>query len=767
MSSESISEFKDKKPRVFFPTGWANAVVRWIQGIHSESGTIKTRNTINPTDKSASLDVDIPVLVEKSKELLLKSFVGRGDETAIDCESLIVKDGKFAVSEAWLDGRKKKKTDDDGTESKSDDDGEGNGDEENESESGDGCSCLYPFKTEKFTNGSGVAGFIIYLPQDSFVVDNVPISITSGLTACNEKGADWYYLPTPQVTTGKRWYLRIEESSNTVSGSVSIVNTDNNTSVRFMPIASISFNEEGTMQYIVGSVFGMKVGDSSSGSGSGSGTGSDDIGQITANPPYLTVRRTHYTDLYSQNEIPEIWIKAQGLTAGDGAIFKRITNTNIKLVLGTFQSEGLTLQDQIPYPNFNNRPSDRTSLYPKNSLKPLVTFRYLLGDESTYDDTPWIYCGSKREFESGSFDIYAVVMSVVMNHYDAEYSIINYYNITKVTQVTEDLYQAEGEWRDRRTKDANVINGNTVYTVVLLSTEPLSMSDIQFIESDRDQCEATTYETGVLGTQTSIAHYRKEKYSVLSKRQLFAGKVATISNMEVTQVATFSDGTGSVECAVVFKDWDGTTLKSMTVAYNGTAVPPNDPTRTNYEFAGWDRPSMANITTDTTITATYSELHTVTFIDWNNSVLKTEKVADGQDATPPSDPTREDYIFTGWSSTSTDIHYSKTIQAQYRRDIVEFGFEIGLKDGTWSGNGETSADANSVRIIIDRRKSLAEQIFNKGWVTRSGYELIGLCQNWSANNVDYPLTAMPADLDPYNNGSGKAYCVWQEIQDGE
>ena len=47
------------------------------------------------------------------------------------------------------------------------------------------------------------------------------------------------------------------------------------------------------------------------------------------------------------------------------------------------------------------------------------------------------------------------------------------------------------------------------------------------------------------------------------------------------------------------------------------------------------------------------ETFTVTFVDYDGTVLKTETVESGNNATPPADPTREGYEFTGWHSPHT------------------------------------------------------------------------------------------------------------------
>lgn len=53
--------------------------------------------------------------------------------------------------------------------------------------------------------------------------------------------------------------------------------------------------------------------------------------------------------------------------------------------------------------------------------------------------------------------------------------------------------------------------------------------------------------------------------------------------------------------------------------------------------------------------------HTVTFLDWDGSVLKTESVDEGADAVPPAAPSRPGYAFTGWD---TDYHNTVCMPAR-------------------------------------------------------------------------------------------------------
>ena len=120
---------------------------------------------------------------------------------------------------------------------------------------------------------------------------------------------------------------------------------------------------------------------------------------------------------------------------------------------------------------------------------------------------------------------------------------------------------------------------------------------------------------------------------------------------------------------VTFKDYDETILKQEVVEEGHSATAPKDPEREGYNFIGWDK-EYINVTKDTSIIALYEKIekpvvmeYTVTFVDYNGTVLKKEIVQEGQNVNPPTNPIKEGYKFDGlyldnekWSS----IGYSVT-----------------------------------------------------------------------------------------------------------
>ena len=116
---------------------------------------------------------------------------------------------------------------------------------------------------------------------------------------------------------------------------------------------------------------------------------------------------------------------------------------------------------------------------------------------------------------------------------------------------------------------------------------------------------------------------------------------------------------------VTFVDWNGTVLKTQTVEEGSSATAPSNPSREGYTFTGWDK-AFTNVTSDLTVTAQYSiKQYTVTFKDWDGSTIITRTVNHGSSATAPSDPNRDGYNFIGWDKAFNNVTSDLTITAQY------------------------------------------------------------------------------------------------------
>ena len=108
-----------------------------------------------------------------------------------------------------------------------------------------------------------------------------------------------------------------------------------------------------------------------------------------------------------------------------------------------------------------------------------------------------------------------------------------------------------------------------------------------------------------LGTDTSITSVT----ATMTKKSGWKTYNVKFTNM----VYTVTYELASVSYTVTFKDWDGTVLKTQTVASGGAASAPDNPTRSGYAFSGWDK-DYNHVTSDLVVTAQYTKNPIITFI---------------------------------------------------------------------------------------------------------------------------------------------------------
>lgn len=206
---------------------------------------------------------------------------------------------------------------------------------------------------------------------------------------------------------------------------------------------------------------------------------------------------------------------------------------------------------------------------------------------------------------------------------------------------------------------------------------------------------------------------------------------------------------------VTFWDHDATLLDTQTVAAGADAVPPAVPGREGYIHTGWV-PDYHNIQADMQLTAQYeaedpdAKKFTVTFLDWDDTVLKTTLVLPGGDAETPKDPYREGYTFTGWRPAVTNIQEHTTVYAQYeKKDSTESQFTVRFID--WDDT-----------VLYTQKVNAGEDAILPAVPGRTGYTFTG----WRP-----AVTAVTKDIDTYaqyekGDGSGSGGNGGNGGQDG-
>jgi hypothetical protein len=148
---------------------------------------------------------------------------------------------------------------------------------------------------------------------------------------------------------------------------------------------------------------------------------------------------------------------------------------------------------------------------------------------------------------------------------------------------------------------------------------------------------------------------------------VLAGDDDTVAT-SLTNVRENIDAVASYDAIVYvvrFEDYEGTLLGTDEVLSGEDAVPPVDPTREGYDFTGWS-PSYNDVTGDLTVVAEYRiKTFTVTFVNFDGTVIDMQTVEWNTGATAPEVPEREGYEFTGWDREFDPVTSDITVTAQY------------------------------------------------------------------------------------------------------
>ena len=141
---------------------------------------------------------------------------------------------------------------------------------------------------------------------------------------------------------------------------------------------------------------------------------------------------------------------------------------------------------------------------------------------------------------------------------------------------------------------------------------------------------------------------------------------ATFSSCEKEEEPTYT---------VSFNSKGGTPApQAQTVKKGGKVSKPADPTRENFNFAGWakaDNETSAfwdfateTVAADMTLFARWTTItHAVTFDSDGGTAVTAQNVAHGSSATKPADPTRDGYVFNGWFDGDTEWDFTTPITA--------------------------------------------------------------------------------------------------------
>jgi hypothetical protein len=138
--------------------------------------------------------------------------------------------------------------------------------------------------------------------------------------------------------------------------------------------------------------------------------------------------------------------------------------------------------------------------------------------------------------------------------------------------------------------------------------------------------------------------------------------------------------------------------------------------------------------------------YTVTFQDWDGTILKTEQVEQGQSATAPTNPTREGYTFIGWDTDFTNVQSDLLVKALYE------------------ANDPINPDYDPITVRLNPTSAPTwREVYLYAWTDQDGQ----FCGNWPGVKVSQADGWWSYTFDPsiqitniiWNAGAGKEQTV--------
>ena len=309
--------------------------------------------------------------------------------------------------------------------------------------------------------------------------------------------------------------------------------------------------------------------------------------------------------------------------------------------------------------------------------------------------------------------------------------------------------------------------------LLLLLAIPLQLAAVDYTVSiTTSTCDNVQTYTIPEGEQILLKAHAKLGYafSQWSDGNTDNPRVATI-NADVTFVAQFkeSDEPSPNGSYTIVVKADGCTTNLACDIAEGTAVKLYaHPKEYNY-FLQWsdgntDNPRIVIVTEDKEYTAVFNLIkYSVKFVDADGiQIGETQIVNGGENATPPTPPTREGYTFVGWIGTYTNVKSNATIYASYSRNNELSTTQPGSLPGLFSvapdkqvyfsqGNLQYMGATQTWRFAENQYDTVG--VFNNnisssynGWIDMFGWGTSG----WNSGAKAYqPYSTSTTDADYY------------------
>ncbi len=167
------------------------------------------------------------------------------------------------------------------------------------------------------------------------------------------------------------------------------------------------------------------------------------------------------------------------------------------------------------------------------------------------------------------------------------------------------------------------------------------------------------------------------------------------------------------DVTVTFKNYDGTVLSENTVHWNSSANVPTPPSRKGYSFKEWSG-TYSNVKADSVVTAVYTpNTHTIKFVDENGTTLKAVTADYDSAVTPPTVPSKTGFDFVGWSVKSGEGDSYTQVNGDVTFEPIYAWSNPDMPIGVTAEKALRSSDAKSYYVTVKITNATDEIINGK------------------------------------------------------
>lgn len=324
----------------------------------------------------------------------------------------------------------------------------------------------------------------------------------------------------------------------------------------------------------------------------------------------------------------------------------------------------------------------------------------------------WTVNGEQIELSTYQFTTNTKVVANVTYKYDVKFMVDNAEHNSQIvtsgtiatvpTTPTKSGYEFDG-WSLNGVDIVDVtqqtVTANVTYYAVFTQ-----LHTVTFIYED-DTIDTQTVRNGEYATAPQVNSTTYKVFNGWTINSI----ITAVSTYKITSATTFvADITYKYDVTFMV---DNEEYDTQIVTSGNYATEPTQPTKTGYTFKGWsingsDIVSVTStlITANTTFIAVFDiNSYTVQFND-GTQIIDTQQVNYSSYASVPNEPTKEDYIFKGWSlDGSSVVTVSSTLITEHTTFIAVWSATMNgvFSNGNYTLTIKNNAIVSFPNILLD------------------------------------------------------------------